>query len=82
MTSISTIPQSGNKKKKSVPLTQDELKSLKKLHKTFHTDTDFAEGMEVGRTTLLRVLVIGSGSEATIEKIREKLKVIETADVS
>jgi predicted DNA-binding protein (UPF0251 family) len=80
MNSISTIPQTGNKKKKSVLLTQDEHKALKKYYKTFHTDTDFSDEMNVGRSTLMRVLIIGSGSELTIKKIREKLNAInETA---
>lgn len=79
MNSTSTISQMGNKKKKSVLLRPEELKELKKHYKTFHTDTDFSEDMEIGRSTLMRVLILGSGSEATIQKIREKLIAIPEA---
>lgn len=74
MTSTSTIPQSGNKKKKSVPLTTEELKTLKKFHKDFHTDTDFAEAVDVPRITLLRIIHFGTGSENYINKIRQFLQ--------
>jgi len=76
MTSTSTIPQSGNKKKKSVLLSPDEMKKLKKYRKPFHTDVDFAADMGIGRATILRVLLLGSGSEATIKKVREKLSTV------
>lgn len=64
------------RRKKSVVLESAELKALKNYRGTFHTDTDFAEDMLIDRVTLLRIIDNGSGSQANIDKIRNKLNTL------
>jgi hypothetical protein len=59
--------------RKSVRLTSDEMKSLKKYRQRFHTEIDCAEEIGISRVVLNRVLLIGSGSQETIEKIRSAI---------
>lgn len=61
------------KKKKSEPLTRDEYKSLKAYRKRFSTEVDCAASLRVDRGVLGRVMLTGSGSPETIEKIRNTL---------
>lgn len=58
------------RKRKSEPLTKDEYTALKQYRKTFHTEIDCAEAIGISREVLGRVLLVGSGSPETIEKIR------------
>ena len=60
--------------KKSVKLTSDELKAYKKWAAKQGTQIDAAAMLGVNRLTLNRVMLTGSGSQETINKIR---KVIE-----
>ncbi len=57
-------------KRKSIRLTPVEVKSLKNYRKRFHTEIECAEAIGISRVVLNRVIHLGSGSEATIEKIR------------
>lgn len=67
-----------NKKRvrNSVKLSTVEHQQLKEYYETFHTDLDFAEAFKIDRTTLKRVMFIGSGKEHNIQKIQKKLKKI------
>ena len=60
--------------RKSVKLTQDEFKALKKFRKGFDTGVDCAIEIGIDRVVLDRVLTVGSGSEETVGKIRETLQ--------
>lgn len=57
------------KPKKSVSLTRDELKKLRRYVKG-QSQTKAALSLGVGREVLLRVLLVGSGSEETINILR------------
>jgi hypothetical protein len=57
-------------KPKSVSLSREELNSLKKYRKGFSTAIDCAMSLGVDRNVLGSVLLKGSGSPETIEKIR------------
>lgn len=61
------------RKRKSEPLTKDELKSLQKFVSQFHTVIDASEALGISRQTLDRVLVIGKGSPETVSRIKENL---------
>lgn len=57
-------------KRKSVALTKEEMTALKQFAKTFRTGVECAEAIGIHRNILDRVLLVGSGSPETIEKIR------------
>lgn len=56
--------------RKSEKLTADERKALKQYRKRFDTEVDCAVSIGIDRLVLNRVMLIGSASPATIEKIR------------
>lgn len=62
-------------KRKSEALTRDEFASLKKFAKGFRTIVECAEAIGISREVLDRVLLVGSGSPATIGKVRSALSV-------
>lgn len=57
-------------KRKSVALTSEEFVSLKNYAKQFNTGIECAENIGIHRNVLDRVLIVGSGSPETIDKIR------------
>jgi hypothetical protein len=59
--------------KKSEKLTAEEKKALKQYRKEFDTEVDCAVSIGIDRLVLNRVLLIGSASPATVEKIRSVL---------
>lgn len=58
------------KTRKSEKLTAEERKALKQYRKGFDTEVDCAVSIGIDRLVLNRVLLIGSASPATVEKIR------------
>ena len=62
---------------KSVKLSLDELYALNKLREEANSDTAFAISFDITRSSLLRIITIGSGSEANVRKIRRKLSKIQ-----
>lgn len=60
-------------RRKSVKLTPAELKSLKQYRKRFNTEVECAISIQVDRLVLNRVMLVGSGSPETIEKIKAVL---------
>lgn len=56
--------------RKSERLTTNERKALKQYRKGFITEVDCAVSIGIDRLVLNRVLLIGSASPGTIEKIR------------
>jgi hypothetical protein len=62
------------RKKKSDPLAKEEVAALKQFVKKFNYIVDCAEAIGIGRVVLDRVLMVGSGSPETIEKIRSAIK--------
>jgi len=62
-----------NRPKRSIKLSQEELKSLKKYCKKFDTEVNQALAIGIDRNELARVKLVGSGNENTITKIRETL---------
>jgi hypothetical protein len=58
------------KKRRSEPLTKEEFQALKQYRKKFNTAVECAESIGIIREVLDRVLLVGSGSPETIEKIR------------
>jgi len=65
-------------KRKSVRLSPEVFKALKRYRKAFTTEVECAETIRIKRETLNRVLLIGSGSPETIGKIEEALGVKES----
>lgn len=61
------------KTRKSEKLTKEELKALKAFRKQFDTEVDCAVKIGIDRLVLNRVILVGSGAPATIEKIRAAL---------
>lgn len=59
---------------KSVALTKEEFKGLKKMRKRFQSEADFARYIGIPRQLLSRLLLVGSSSYPTIEVVREKLE--------
>lgn len=59
--------------RKSEKLTAEERKALKQYRKGFDTEVDCAVSIGIDRLVLNRVLLIGSASPVTIEKIRVAL---------
>ena len=62
-----------NKTRKSVALTKDEWKGLKKYRSGFITSIECAAAIGIERGPLDRILLIGTGSEASINVIRRML---------
>lgn len=62
--------------RKSEKLNAEERKALKAYRKGFDTEVDCAVAIGIDRLVLNRVLLIGSASPATIEKIRTTLAAI------
>lgn len=61
------------RKRKSEPLTEAELASLKAYRARFTTEVGCAISLKVDRIVLNRVLLVGSGSPDNIKKIRKVL---------
>lgn len=59
------------KRGSSIALTRDELTALKNYRKGFTTEVECAISIGIDRTVLNRVMTFGSGSPATIQKIKE-----------
>lgn len=57
-------------KRKSEALTKDEFTALKQFAKGFRTAVECAEVIGISRVVLDRILIVGSGSPETVEKIR------------
>lgn len=66
MDTVTTIPG----RRKSVKLEKTEWSALKQYRKKFDTEVECALSIGVDRLVLNRVLLKGSGSPETIEKIR------------
>lgn len=60
-------------KKKSVSLTGIEKKALKEYRKRFDSEVACAVAIGIDRNVLNRVMLAGSGSTDTIDKIRTAL---------
>jgi hypothetical protein len=60
-------------KRKSEALTKDEFTALKQFAKGFRTVVECAEAIGISRVVLDRILIVGSGSPETVEKIRAAL---------
>lgn len=67
---MSTALAASFKKPKSVPLTKGEIKALKKYRKGFEKEVDCAASIGIDRLVLNRVILVGSGSPDSIEKIK------------
>lgn len=61
------------KKRRSVKLTPDEKKAFKKLMNTYDLKIEAAEAIGVTRQVLDLVLIKGSGSPETIDRIRKAI---------
>lgn len=68
------------RKRKSEPLTEAELNALKRYRTGFSTEVDCAISIGIDRVVLGRVILVGSGSPATIKKIRKALKKVLAQD--
>lgn len=73
------IQTPSNSKRKSLRLTKDEEKALKKYVSGFNKVVEAAEEIGIHRNVLDLVLIKGSGSPETIGKIREKLQAFQNA---
>lgn len=62
-----------HKKAKSVPLTAEELQSLREYRNGFDSEVACALSLGVDRLVLNRVMLVGSGSQDYIKKIRRKI---------
>lgn len=60
-------------KRKSIALTSEEFASLKKYAKQFNTAVECAESIGIHRNVLDRILLAGSGSPDSVEKIKAAL---------
>jgi predicted DNA-binding protein (UPF0251 family) len=67
-------------KRRSVKLIPDELKALKAYRKQFDTEVECAESIGIKREVLGRVMLLGSGSPETIDKIRAVISVEGTTE--
>lgn len=61
--------------KKTQKLNPEERKSLRRVIKGFETMQGAADFFGIGRTTLININNIGSGSPENINKIREAINV-------
>jgi len=68
-----TTNKNTEQKRKSVRLSKEEIKALGKYVKTTPSLIEAAIEIGIDRNVLGRVLIVGSGSPATIDKIRQKL---------
>ncbi len=62
------------KPQRSVPLTSMEVKALKKMRDGYETEVDAALAIGIDRNVLNRIIMVKSGSEKYIAKVREYLK--------
>ena len=74
-----SIPRNGKILENSVKLSDEELKALVELRKQSNSDTAFARNVGVDRTSLIRIITLGSGNERNVKKIRRKLSKINQA---
>ena len=58
---------------RSVELSEEEKKALAKHRKKYNTEVDAAIALGLDRAVMNRVMLVGSGSEATVTKIRKAL---------
>lgn len=79
METASTL--SGNRERKSIRLEKLEMSTLKKYVSGFKAIVEAAEVIGIHRNVLDRVLLAGSGSPATVAKIRSAISV-ETSKVA
>ena len=59
---------------RSVRLTDEEMRALTEHRAKFSTDVDAAIAIGLDRAVMGRVLLVGSGNEKTVNKIRKALK--------
>lgn len=74
---MSTALANSFKKPKSVKLTKDEWRALKNYRKGFEKEVDCAATIGVDRLVLNRILLVGSGSPTSIEKVRATLSTVK-----
>lgn len=67
------IQMERERKPKSIKLAKDEMQTLKKYVNAHHTIIDAAYAIGIHRNVLDMVLIRGTGSPETVDKIREKL---------
>ena len=67
--------QTKTRVRKSEKLTPDQHKAFKKWVARQLTKVDAAELLDIQRPTLERILIVGSGKPATIEKVLKQLTV-------
>lgn len=69
------IPTNNKKRwvQKSVKLSKTELNTLLDVRSTSNSDTALSKDFNIDRVSLVRIITVGSGSEANIKKIRRKL---------
>lgn len=65
--------QTTAKKRKSEPLSADDLSALKAYRTGFTTEVECAISIGIDRLVLNRVQLVGSGSPDSIKKIRKAL---------
>lgn len=61
-------------RKKSEPLTDNEVVALKEYRELYSTDVACAASIGIDRNVLERVILKGSGSPDTVAKIRKAIK--------
>jgi predicted DNA-binding protein (UPF0251 family) len=69
-------------KRKSVALTTDEFTALKQFASGYRTVVECAEVIGISRVVLDRILLVGSGSPETVQKVRAALMAQEAASVT
>lgn len=60
---------------RSMKLTEEEMKALVEHRAKFSTDVDAAIAIGLDRAVMGRVILVGSGSEETVKKIRKALNI-------
>lgn len=58
------------RRKKSVGLSKDEMNVLRQYRRQFLAELDCAEAIGIGRGPLNRIMLVGSGSPVSIDKIK------------
>lgn len=66
-----------DRKRRSVRLTKDERRALRKYLRSFDRKVYAAEAIGISRPTLDLVLIRGTGNSDTVGLIREKLNSVE-----